>query len=552
MTEQLFFGTAGMRAPVGPAANQMNVGNITRITSGVAAWLSRQAACLKKDVLAANNVQEMSAEPEVFSDPYTGSSMFGIGKAFHDDDPAPKVVVGYDSRYGSHIFATTAAEVFAGAGFEVILFPTPTPTPLVPWMVRLMKLSGGVQITASHNPAGHNGYKVYMNNGRQLHSTGAREIEALIAATPSSAEIPRVTVRPDVDMVRRYIDMATQLVMPEEADLLRVNNERANIRVAVTAMHGVGGRTIVQALQTAGFAQIFPVMCQQYPDPTFPTVAFPNPEEPEAVAQLLAVGEEVHADVVIALDPDADRCAVGIRAKDGQLRMLRGDETGPLLATRLVPAWDGAGPRPIVSTTLVSSQLLSAIAEERGWDLRLTPTGFKNLTNAGGTETVAFAYEEAMGIAPAPALVDDKDGITTALVACAWAAELKAQGLTLFDELEALYKKFGIFAGRQLSIRTNAPRELIRSFIDRPPSSLCDIDLEFEPVYSSERPGSTVSAALLTGVCDNGSLRILARASGTEPKAKLYVEIARATDRGRVEKLLDDLSNALMGYFDQL
>ncbi len=541
MTEQLMFGTAGMRAAVGPAAHQMNVGQITRITAGVAAWLSQQIAHAPQEDI-----------PTGQPDPFAGPSLIGIGMPFHNDDPVPRVVVGYDARYGSHIFATTAAEVFAGAGFEVYLFPMPTPTPLVPWLVRAWRLDGGVQITASHNPAGDNGYKVYMNNGRQLHSIGAREVEALIAATPAATEIPRVTVRPSTDMVRRYIDDAIALVMPSQSDLLRVNNERANIRIAVTAMHGVGGRTIVQALQSAGFAQVFPVACQQHPDPTFPTVEFPNPEEPLAVRELLKYADEINADVLIALDPDADRCAVGIRTKDNTHRMLRGDETGPLLATRIVPTWDGEGEKPIVSTTLVSSQLLTQIAADRGWDLRLTPTGFKNLTNAGGERTVAFAYEEAIGIAPRPSLVDDKDGITTALVACAWAAELKARGMTLGDELEALYKKYGVYAGKQLSIRTTAPSEIIAACVENPPHSICGIDLSFEPVFNSERLGRRPSGVLLRGESPLGALRILARASGTEPKAKLYLEIAAAKDRDEAEALLTTIGEEVIRYFKQL
>ena len=491
--------------------------------------------------------------PEAYSmaEQFATTSPYELGGLdFHDDDPAPRVVVGYDARYGSHVFATTTAEVFAGAGFEVFLLPTPSPTPLIPWLVRSWGLDGGVQITASHNPAGDNGYKVYMNNGRQLTSSAAREIEALIAQqVPAAVEIPRVTVRPCADQLRRFIDEVTSIVMPSQADLLRVNNERANIKVAVTAMHGVGGRAMIQTLQSAGFAQIFPVMRQQYPDPTFPTVEFPNPEEPEAVAELLRLGKKVSADIVIALDPDADRCAVGIRLKDGTLRMLRGDETGPLLATRMVAPWDGEGEQPIVATTMVSSQLLTAIAADRGWDLRLTPTGFKNLNAAGGEHTVAFAYEEAIGISPAPWLVDDKDGITTALIACTWAAELKAQGLTLADELESLYKRYGIYVGQQIAIRTNDPTGLIGACIQNPPTTLAGINLEFEAVFSGER---TPTGLLLRGPSPVGKIRVWARASGTEPKAKLYIEIAEATSRPQAEDLLQRIAREVTTYIRQL
>ena len=543
MSEQLAFGTAGMRAPIGPAAHQMNVFQVTRITAGVAMWLGKHRIISP----------ERRHLPEAYSmaEQFAATSPYELGGLdFHDDDPAPRVVVGYDARYGSHVFATTTAEVFAGAGFEVFLLPTPSPTPLIPWLVRSWGLDGGVQITASHNPAGDNGYKVYMNNGRQLTSSAAREIEALIAQqVPAAVEIPRVTVRPCADQLRRFIDEVTSIVMPSQADLLRVNNERANIKVAVTAMHGVGGRAMVQTLQSAGFAQIFPVMRQQYPDPTFPTVEFPNPEEPEAVAELLRLGKKMSADIVIALDPDADRCAVGIRLKDGTLRMLRGDETGPLLATRMVAPWDGEGEQPIVATTMVSSQLLTAIAADQGWDLRLTPTGFKNLNAAGGEHTVAFAYEEAIGISPAPWLVDDKDGITTALIACTWAAELKAQGLTLADELESLYKRYGIYVGQQIAIRTNDPTGLIGACIQNPPTTLAGINLEFEAVFSGER---TPTGLLLRGPSPVGKIRVWARASGTEPKAKLYIEIAEATSRTQAEDLLQRIAREVTTYIRQL
>ena len=543
MSEQLAFGTAGMRAPIGPASHQMNGFQVTRITSGVAMWLGKHRIISP----------ERRHLPEAYSmaEQFATTSPYELGGLdFHDDDPAPRVVVGYDARYGSHVFATTTAEVFAGAGFEVFLLPTPSPTPLIPWLVRSWGLDGGVQITASHNPAGDNGYKVYMNNGRQLTSSAAREIEALIAQqVPAAVEIPRVTVRPCADQLRRFIDEVTSIVMPSQADLLRVNNERANIKVSVTAMHGVGGRAMIQTLQSAGFAQIFPVMRQQYPDPTFPTVEFPNPEEPEAVAELLRLGKKVSADIVIALDPDADRCAVGIRLKDGTLRMLRGDETGPLLATRMVAPWDGEGEQPIVATTMVSSQLLTAIAADRGWDLRLTPTGFKNLNAAGGEHTVAFAYEEAIGISPAPWLVDDKDGITTALIACTWAAELKAQGLTLADELESLYKRYGIYVGQQIAIRTNDPTGLIGACIQNPPTTLAGINLEFEAVFSGER---TPTGLLLRGPSPVGKIRVWARASGTEPKAKLYIEIAEATSRTQAEDLLQRIAREVTTYIRQL
>lgn len=517
----LRFGTAGMRAPVGPADHQMNVTSVTRITAGVAKWLADQA----------------SQSPTPHSPGFPQDAGPGIGSGFHADDVALRVAVGFDNRYGSYAFATTAAEVFAGAGFEVFLMPSPTPTPMVPWLVRQWNLDGGVQITASHNPAADNGYKVYCRDGRLLGDEGAQEIERFVDECCPATEIPRVFVRPAPDQLRRYVDDVISLVAPQQADLLRVNNERANIRIALTAMHGVGGRAIMQTLQAAGFAHIFPVAQQHYPDPTFPTVDYPNPEEAAAVSKVLALGNDVEADIVIALDPDADRCAVGVRSGDGELFMLRGDETGALLATRLVPEYTGEGQRPVVSTTYVSTQLLPAIAKDRGWDLRQTFTGFKNLMSAAGTQTVAFATEEAVGIAPAPQLVDDKDGIATALVACAWAAELKGRGLSLADELDALHRAYGYFVGKQISVRTVDPNELISAWVHSLPEDIEGTRLSIGTLADAAGYAS-LKGIVITASHTDGDVRVIARPSGTEKKAKFYVEVNNHDSKERARKLL--------------
>ncbi|MCQ9343150.1 phospho-sugar mutase [Corynebacterium kozikiae] len=532
----LTFGTAGMRAPVGPALHQINVGQVTRICAAVAVWLAKEAA----------------ASPHAHPAVYPQDSGVSIGSAFNEE-AALRVVVGYDARYGSHVFATTAAEVLAGAGFEVFLMPTATPTQFIPWLIKDWELDGGIQITASHNPSSDNGIKVYMANGRQLTTAGAREIETFLRKVEDPVEVPRVPIRPCADQQRRYVDAIAALTLPEQADLLRVNSERANIRIAFTAMHGVGGRTLEAAFEAAGFAQVFPVLSQLHPDPTFPTVDFPNPEEPEAVAQLLQWGEAIEADVLIALDPDADRCAVGIRNNDGALKMLRGDDTGALLATRLVPEFTGGAGSdgndenkpPIVATTQVSSQLLKEIAKEKGWDYRETPTGFKNLMNAAGERTVAYACEEAVGIAPAPHLVDDKDGIATAIIICSWAAELKALGITLGDKLDELHRIHGVYTGTQVSTRTNDPQGLIAPWINEPPTQLAGV-----PMKATTLPDSR--GVLLNGCTPQGEVRVIARSSGTELKAKVYVEISKAQNREAAEALLEDITEAVQGRMRQL
>lgn len=492
---QLTFGTAGLRAPVGPGPGQMNVKQVARTTTGVATWLAQRSARL--------HLQHAPLE----------------SVALHKDDGPLQVVVGFDARYGSHTFATTAAEVLAGAGVEVLLLPTPTPTPLIPWLIRDRKCDAGIQITASQNPATDNGYKVYDSDGRQITTEDAHAIEAAIAEV---GQVPRVTVRPGADQLRRYLDEVVDLVNPA-ADLLRINNERAACRVVYTAMHGVGGRALHHALQASGFALSFPVEEQQHPDPTFPTVRFPNPEEPEAVEMLLATAAEVEADVLVALDPDADRCAVGYR-RGTEYIMLRGDELGPLLAHRLVP------PGGVVATTVVSSQLLKKMAERRGWGYCETLTGFKNLSRAH--PDLVFAYEEAVGTSPAPQLVPDKDGIATALIACAWAAELKALGRTLGDELDSLHREFGVHLGTQVPVRTTAPQAFVDALLNSPPTELAGL-----PATLTMLPAG--QGLVFTCEWEEGTLRLIARASGTERKAKLYLEVVspsrRAAERALAE-----------------
>lgn len=522
-----------MRAPVGPAEGHMNVLQVTRISAGLASWLAAHAS------------QELSQERQDDQSHPLPDSVFS-------SDVTPSVVIGYDARYGSHIFATTTAEVCAGAGFEVTLLPVPSPTPLVPWMVRNRGFDAGIQITASHNPAPDNGYKIYAGDGAQISRVHEPSIEAAIAAVGDPLNVPRVTVRPTTDQVRRYIDAVVKLVEPRQGDLLRVNNERAALRVAYTALHGVGGRTMNQALQAAGFALTWPVLAQHYPDPTFPTVSFPNPEEAHATKLVLELAAEQDADIIIALDPDADRCAIGYRTSDGLHRMLSGDELGALLAVRLVPAGGPTGdadPRPIVATSAVSSQLLRAIAADHNWDYRETPTGFKNLSRAAGPdEKLAFAYEEANGTCPAPDLVQDKDGIATALITCAWAAELKARGMTLADELDRLYKRYGYFVGTQIAVRTTDPNALIDALSDTPaPATLAGCTVTPSTVVDGQGLRLTGHDAT-TGV----TLRVSIRASGTENKVKIYSEAMHLTDRDKAQSVLDAATSDIRRFVDRV
>ena len=467
----LRFGTAGLRGPVGDGPDCMNVPVVERTTAGLAAWLDAQG--------------------------------HGGGT----------VVVGRDARTGSAEFFTAATEVLAAAGFDVVALPRPLPTPVTAYAVRALGAVAGVQITASHNPAADNGYKVYVTGGAQLVSPADREIEAAIDAV--GGVVPRTPVKPSGgDLVERYL--ARVATLPR--------SPHRNVRIALTALHGVGGETAVAALRQAGFTDVHVVASQFAPDPAFPTVAFPNPEEPGATDALLALAEDVGADVALALDPDADRCAVGVPAGSDSRRhavegwrMLRGDETGVLLGDHILA---GARPESLVATTIVSSTLLGKVAAARGARFAQTLTGFKWLARAG--EGLVYAYEEAIGHCVDPDAVRDKDGIATAVVVADYVADLKTRGRTLLDALDDLYAEFGVHLTDQVSIRvadlTRIDR-LMASLRATPPDELAG---EAVTVTDLARAETRLRTDAL--VFEGASVRVVVRPSGTEPKLKCYLQ----------------------------
>ncbi|MFZ2172521.1 MAG: phospho-sugar mutase, partial [Rhodococcus sp. (in: high G+C Gram-positive bacteria)] len=462
----LAFGTAGLRGPVRAGPNGMNLAVVIRTTAGLSAWLKDR--CL-------------------------GGST---------------VVVGRDARHGSEEFALAAAEVLAGAGFAVVLLPRPLPTPIVSFAVRHLRAAAGVQITASHNPASDNGYKVYLDGGAQLISPSDREIEAAIADAGPADAVPRTRVDPASDeLPTLYLDRVATLP----------KGPSRTLRIALTAMHGVGGDTAVAALHAAGFTDIHTVASQFPPDPDFPTVAFPNPEEPGAADALLALAEDVEADLAVALDPDADRCAVGVRGPAGW-RMLRGDETGVLLADHVLAS---APPDSLVATTIVSSALLEKLAAARGARFARTLTGFKWLVRAG--EGLVYAYEEAIGHCVDPEYVRDKDGISAAVVAADLAATLRTEGRTLLDRLDDYALEFGLHAGDQVSRRVTDLAQIAATMSRLradPPTDLAGEPLRITDL-STLRGQSRADAVVLEG----STLRVVVRPSGTEPKLKCYLEV---------------------------
>ncbi|AKK26552.1 phospho-sugar mutase [Mycobacterium sp. EPa45] len=477
----LTFGTAGLRGPVRGGPDSMNLAVVLRATWAVA---------------------------RVLTDRYLGGST---------------VVVGRDARHGSAQFAVAAAEVFAAQGFSVITWDHPVPTPVVAFAVRHTGAAAGVQVTASHNPRSDNGYKVYFDGGLQIVPPADRDIEAAIAAAPPADEIPRRPVQPaDETLVDAYVARAATVR----------RDDHGAPRVALTAMHGVGGELALRTLHAAGIDDVRTVASQFAPDPDFPTVDFPNPEEPGAADALLELADSVGADIAIALDPDADRCAVGIPGPDGW-RMLSGDETGWLLGDYILSSLDPEhAATSVVASSVVSSQLLAKIAADHGARHVVTLTGFKWLARADAELpgcTLVYAYEEAIGHCVDPDAVRDKDGISAAVLFCDLVAHLAAQGDSITSALDRLALRHGVHTTAALSRRVadadEAAAMMTRLRTD-PPTELAGF-----AVHATEQ----ADAVFVTGGDRQTSVRVVVRPSGTEPKVKCYFEVGQAVSANLVE-----------------
>jgi len=470
MAGPLRFGTAGLRGPLRAGPNGMNRAVVLRTTAGLAAWLGERGR--------------------------TGT-----------------VVVGRDGRHRSEDFAADVAGVFAAAGFPTVLLPTALPTPVLAYTVRVLGAAAGVQVTASHNPPADNGYKVYLGGGTQVVPPLDAEIEAAIAAAPPAVSVPTSTAwtTGGDELLDGYLDRVASL--PRSAD--------RKLRVAATPMHGVGGAVLVEALRRAGFTDVHLVASQADPDPDFPTVALPNPEEPGAADALLALAAEVDADLAVALDPDADRCALAVPDRGGW-RMLRGDESGVLLGSHVLTGLDRAAhPDPLVATTLVSSTMLRKVAAAHGARYDETHTGFKWLVRAGdgnGTGLV-YAYEEALGYCVDPDVVRDKDGISATLLGCDLAATVRASDRTLGDLLDALAIAHGVHLTEQVSVRLADPGAAMAALRSGLPPVLAGVPVTVQDLLHRERrPDDTLAIR-------GEGLRVMVRPSGTEPKLKAYLEV---------------------------
>jgi phosphomannomutase len=489
MNGTLTFGTAGLRGPVRAGTNGMNRAVVIRATHGVAEWLK-----------------------------FTGHA-------------GGTVIVGRDARHGSAEFAAAAAEVLAAAGFIVRSMPGPLPTPVTAFHVRALGAVAGIQITASHNPPADNGYKVYAADGAQIVPPDDGLIETAIRSAPPAISVPASPGAIPIEDVSAYVTRVATLPRGVARDL----------RVVLTPMHGVGGATALETLQAAGFTDVQLVPEQAEPDPAFPTVTFPNPEEPGAADLLLALASSVDADLAIALDPDADRCALGVRTASGW-RMLSGDETGVLLGSHVLSTVGKSN--SLVASTVVSSSMLSLVAAAHGVRHEETLTGFKWLMRAG--DGLVFAYEEALGLSVDPDFVRDKDGISAAVVACDMAATLKASGRTLLDVLDDLSVAHGVHLTAQVSLRfddTSAMAPLMAALRADPPTTLAGVEV------AQDNPAPDIVRLRGEGV------RVVVRPSGTEPKVKAYLEAvtpvttdlaaARAEAETRLAKLREEVTALL-------
>lgn len=506
----LTFGTAGLRGPRGAGPNRMNRAVVRRTAAALARWLDE-----------------------------------------HDVDGP--VVIGRDARHGSAEFASDSAAVIAATGREVIVSPEPEPTPLLAFAVRHLGAAAGVMVTASHNPAADNGYKVYAGNGAQIVPPDDSEIAAHIDAVGAVVDLPLAP--PDDPAITEWGDDVREAYLTQVAALRRTD-DRVEARVAYTPMHGVGADLLLAAFDRSSLRRPALVEAQARPDPDFPTAPFPNPEEPGALDQLLDLARREQSTLAIANDPDADRLAVAIPTATGW-RVLTGDEIGILLADHLLR--HTTGDDRLVATTVVSSSMLAALAAAHGVHHAETLTGFKWLAAASMARPdlrFVLGYEEALGYSTGE-VVRDKDGISAAVVFTELVAALEASGSSVEQRLDDLAAEHGVHLTAQWTRRFEGVDGVDRmaSSVERlrsePPAVLGDVTIDtVEDLRLGERLPPT-DAVVLRG----RGLRVIVRPSGTEPKLKAYVEVvsppdddlARARDAAarRLQDALDAVSSLL-------
>ena len=514
---RLEFGTAGLRGRLGAGSNRMNRVLVSQAAAGFAAYLREKAA----------------------------------------EGSRPTVVIGYDGRRNSDVFAADSAAIFAGAGLRAVILPRLLPTPVLAFAVRHLDAAAGVMVTASHNPPDDNGYKVYLggdDHGSQIVAPADAEIAAHIervAETTTVADIPRGEYEvADEAVVRAYV-AATATVAPAPAGA-------AGMNWVYTAMHGVGYETLSAILQLAGYPLPVVVEEQIEPDGRFPTVAFPNPEEPGAMDLSFATARAAGAEFVLANDPDADRLAVAIPddSADGGWRRLTGNETGLLLGWRAAERAAAAGAAASdpadgsatasLACSLVSSPGLEAVAAHYGLDFHATLTGFKWISRAPG---IVFGFEEALGYLVNPETVRDKDGISAAVAILGMIAEAREEGRTLADVLDGFAATFGFFQSGQVSLRvadTAIIGRIMSALRDSPPAEIGGVVVDRIEDLLTGVDGYPPGDVLRLWLADGS--RVIVRPSGTEPKLKAYLDVRGTSAEDAAARLatLDSGARALI------
>lgn len=473
----LEFGTAGLRGPLGPGPSCMNQAVVGKTAAGIVKYMKERSLT--------------------------------------------SVVIGRDARHGSEVFERISAEIFSGAGLKVSVLPRPLPTPVLAFSVNELGADVGVMVTASHNPGSDNGYKVYLGGevdgvtyrGSQIISPADKQISAHIKSVQSLKEVSRGNNWQilDEDIVEKYVER-TKVLAPRPGDL----------KIVYTAMHGVGTKTLQRVFHRAGFPSLILVQAQSQPDPDFPTLPFPNPEELGAMDLALETAQAFDADLVIANDPDADRCSVAIKGRDLTWRALRGDEIGAILGEVMAKSAQTG----TLANSIVSSSLLSKIAERHNLNFEETLTGFKYIAKI---PHLIFGYEEAIGFCVDSQTVNDKDGISAALYITQIATDLKRDGKTLNDLLDEIWKTYGFHATEQISIRVQ-DLALISTIMNglrtNPKAEIAGFKvLAMEDLAKPDNSLPPTDGLRFTL---EQNIRIIIRPSGTEPKIKCYVEIVNS------------------------
>ena len=520
---RLEFGTAGLRGAIGAGPNRMNRAVVRAATAALAGWLAAHGG---------------------------------------PDAAQAGVVIGCDARHRSDEFAAEAARVLAGAGIRAHLLPPRHPTPLLAFAVRHLGAAAGIMITASHNPPADNGYKLYLSDGAQIIPPVDRQIAKAIAGLGDLSQVP--VAPPDSALIGRLGDEVARayldaIVAAVPGPAVRQGGQ-PSLRVVYTPLHGVAAGLALRAFERAGFPPPQVVAGQAEPDPDFPTVAFPNPEEPGALDLALAEARETGADLIVANDPDGDRLAVAVpdHAVPGGWRVLTGDQVGGLLGAYLLDRDPAPDPSArLVATTVVSSTLLAKIAAAAGVRYTETLTGFKWIVRAAdgvpGARFV-FGYEEALGYAVTPA-VRDKDGISAALALVSLAVTARAAGQSLLDRWDALEAAHGVHLTAQVTLPTREPARVMAGLRSRPPASLADLPVTAVTDLAAGAGGLPPSDVLTYHL---SGARVVIRPSGTEPKIKAYLEVvepaggrslaaARAAATGRLAPLRDAVAALVAG-----